>query len=187
MSNHTQNERTVVNPLIKDKATFLETAADTHGKRTLIHIELAAGGGNDLHYHKTFDETFRVLEGQLGVQIGKKIMYLAKGESATVKAGELHRFFNASNDTPVAFNVLLEPGHAGFERTIQVAYGLAADGLTNKDSVPKNLYHLALLFKWGDTNVPGIFSLIEPVMGWLANRAVKKGIEKELVSKYCRF
>jgi hypothetical protein len=71
--------RTIENPLIKDKATFLETTADTNGASTLIQVELAPSGGNGLHYHKTFDETFTVLEGSLGVQIGKKISYLSKG------------------------------------------------------------------------------------------------------------
>lgn len=179
--------RTIENPLIKDKATFLETTADTNGASTLIQVELAPSGGNGLHYHKTFDETFTVLEGSLGVQIGKKISYLKKGESATVPAGAVHRFFNASNSERAVFNVLLQPGNRGFEQTLQVVYGLAKDGRTTATSMPKNLYHFALIVHWSDTNIPGFFSLLEPVFRWLARRAVKKGIDQELIAQYCHF
>lgn len=179
--------RTIENPIIKDKATFLETAADTNGASTLIQVELAPGGGNGLHYHKKFDETFTVLEGSLGVQIGKKISILNKGESATVPAGATHRFFNNSDQERAVFNVLLQPGNQGFEQTLQVVYGLAVDGRTTATGMPKNLYHFALIVHWSDTNIPGIFKLLEPVFRWLARRAVKKGIDQELIARYCIF
>ena len=185
MSTITLAARTVENPIIKDKATFLETAAETDGKFTLIQVELAPKGGNGLHYHKTFDETFTVLEGTLGIQVGKQTTYLKQGESATAPAGQSHRFFNPSDVETVVFNVLLQPSHPGFETTIQVAYGLASDGLTTSTGVPKSLYHMALILEWSDTNLPGIFSWLEPVMKWLAKRAVKKGIDKELTDRYC--
>ena len=59
----TLNARTIENPIIKDKATFLETAAETNGKFTLIQVELAPKCNNDLHYHKTLDETFTAGDG----------------------------------------------------------------------------------------------------------------------------
>lgn len=182
----TLNARTIENPIIKDKATFLETAAETNGKFTLIQVELAPKGNNDLHYHKTFDETFTAIEGTLGVQIGKKISYLQAGESATVPAGQMHRFFNPSAEDSIVFKVLVAPGNKGFETSLQVAYGLASDGLTNADMIPKNLYHMALILTWSDTNIPGIFSWIEPLMRWMAKRAKKMGIEKELMDRYCK-
>lgn len=182
----TKTIRTIENPLIRDKVTFIETAAESQGKLTLVQVELAPNGGNDLHYHKTFDETFTALEGVLGIQLGEQILHLKKGESATAPAGALHRFFNPSASEKVIFNVLLQPGSVGFETTLQVAYGLARDGRTNKKGIPKSLYHMALIIQWSDTNIPGIFTLIEPAMRWLARRAVKKGIDKALVAEYCR-
>ena len=183
----TKTARVIENPIIKDRVTFLETAAETAGKLTLVQVELAPDGGNELHYHKTFDETFTVLEGVLGIQLGTQIIYLNKGESATASTGSLHRFFNPSSSEKVVFNVLLQPGSTGFETTLQVAYGLAGDGRTNRKGVPKNLYHMALIIQWSDTNLPGLFSWLEPVMRWLARRAEKKGIHKALVAEYCNF
>ncbi|MBK8968824.1 MAG: cupin domain-containing protein [Lewinellaceae bacterium] len=74
------------------KVTFLETAAETRGKFTLVQVELAPGGGNDLHFHKTFDETFTAVEGTLGIQVGLDFLELQPGESATATVGMLHRF-----------------------------------------------------------------------------------------------
>ena len=179
--------RTVVNPLIRDKATFLATAAETGNKFTHIQVELAPLGGNDLHYHLTFDEKFTAVSGTLGIQKGKNVSYLNEGESAVAKAGELHRFFNPSDAESIVFNVLLEPGSAGFERVVQVAYGLAADGRTTASGIPKNLYHMALIVQWGDTNIPGLFTYIEPLLRWMAKRAERNGIAQELINRYCRF
>ena len=174
--------RTIENPLIKDRVTFLETAAETGGKFTLVQVELAPSGGND----KTFDETFTVVEGTLGIQLGKETIYLKKGESATAPTGSLHRFFNPSDTEKAVFKVLLQPGSEGFETTLQVAYGLALDGRTTRKGIPKSLYHMALVIQWSDTNIPGVFTVIEPVMRWLAKRAAQKGIDRALIEEYCR-
>lgn len=182
----TKASRTIVNPMIKDKVTFLETAAETGGKFTLIQIELEPKGGNDLHYHKTFDETFIVQEGVLGVEVDNQILQLKEGESATVQMGQLHRFFNPSATEKVVFNVLIEPGSSGFEKVVQIVYGLAADGRTSSDSTPKNMYHMALIVEWSDTNAPGFFTLIAPILKWLAKRAIRKGIDRELTDKYVK-
>jgi mannose-6-phosphate isomerase-like protein (cupin superfamily) len=177
--------RRIYNPIIKDYATFLETSAATNGKRTLIEIELAPGGGNPLHYHKSFSERFEVLEGTLHVQVGKETFILQPTQSATASANTLHRFFNPT-DQRTRFLVDIRPGHTGFEQSLQIAYGLAADGKTNAKSLPTNLYHLAVLFVLGEGMVPGVFALLMPVFRMLAARARKKGIEQELIRTYCQ-
>ncbi len=60
-------KRTIVNPIIKDTVTFLKTPEETNGQMTEAEITLMPGGGNPLHYHKTYSETFSALEGELGV------------------------------------------------------------------------------------------------------------------------
>jgi quercetin dioxygenase-like cupin family protein len=140
-----QTLRRVYNPVQKDYATFLETSAETNGTRTLIEIDLAPGGGNRVHYHRAFSERFEVLDGTLQVQLGKQKHLLKPGQSATAYPNTLHCFSNPT-DQRARFLVELQPGHAGFERSLQIGYGLAADGKTNKEGLPSNLYHLAVLF-----------------------------------------
>jgi quercetin dioxygenase-like cupin family protein len=178
-------KRRYYHPGQKDYATFLETSEETGGERTLIEIELAPGGGNQPHYHLTFDEHFEVLEGTLEVQLGKASRTLRPGEKAVAYKTVLHHFHNPT-DEPTTFLVELRPGHSGFEKALKVAYGLAADGLAAANGAPKNPYHLALAFEWGEGRLPGVFAVLEPVFRLLAKRAKRKGIDRELEERYLR-
>ena len=177
--------RRIYNPIQKDYATFLETSEETGGERSLIEVEVAPGGGTLPHYHLTYAEHFEVLEGTLEVMVGNETRTLAEGEKASVPANTLHNFHNATGET-TRFLVEFRPGHGGFEKALRVAYGLAADGRSNPGGMPKNLYHTALLFEWGEGRMPGLFALMEPLFRLLAKRARRKGIDRELEARYCR-
>lgn len=177
--------RRYYHPLQKDYATFLETSEETGGDHTLIEIEVAPGGGNVPHYHKTYAEHFEVIEGSLEVLVGGETRVLRSGERAVAEKNVLHRFRNPT-DAPTRFLVELRPGHAGFEKAIKAGYGLAADGLTASNGAPRNPYHLAVLLAWSEIRMPGLFTLAEPVLCLLARRARRKGIDLELEARYCR-
>ncbi|MFZ5553268.1 MAG: cupin domain-containing protein [Bacteroidota bacterium] len=179
-------ERKIYNPVQKDYVTFIETHTDTNGKRTLVEVELAAGGGVGLHYHKTYSEKFTVIEGELSVQLGKKIHVLKKGETATALPNINHRFFNATKQI-TKFICELNPGSKGFEMALQIGYGLARDGQTDKKGFPKDKYALAWLFSISESNLPGLLSLIEPVLRKRARKAIEKGMDKELTGRYVKF
>ena len=55
-------------------------------------MEVAPGGGNVPHYHKTYDEHFKVLEGTLEVLVDKETHTLRPGQKAVAKKNVLHRF-----------------------------------------------------------------------------------------------
>ena len=177
--------RRYYHPLQRDYATFLETSEESGGDRTLIEIEVAPGGGNAPHYHKTYEERFQVIDGSLEVLVGRETRTLRPGERAVAGRNVLHRFRNPTG-TPTRFLVELRPGHAGFEKAIKAGYGLASDGLTGPTGVPKNPYHLAVLLGWSEMRVPGIFTLAEPLFRLLAMRARRKGVDAELEERYCR-
>jgi quercetin dioxygenase-like cupin family protein len=181
----TTTPRRIYHPIQKDYVTFLETSASTGGKRTLAELELAPGGGNMPHYHMTFDEHFEVLEGELEVLVGAQTHTLRPGETKIAYVNTLHCFKNPTDKT-TRFLVELRPGSTGFEQALQIAYGLATDGKANKQGLPKNIYHLAVVFVLGEGRVPGVMSLLMPLFRLLAARARKKGIEQELLSKYCQ-
>lgn len=177
-------KRVFENPLIKDKVTLVKTSRETKGAYTLIEVELLAGGGNSMHYHSSFAEEFTALEGVVGIDLKKEKLKLLPGQSATAPKGKLHRFYNPGNET-IRFLVKLTPGHERFENGLKIAYGLAADNKTNKNGIPKNMSHLALLLTMTDTSLPGFISVIQPFLKWKAKQAVKKGIDRELVKLYC--
>jgi quercetin dioxygenase-like cupin family protein len=176
--------RRYYHPLQKDYATFLETSEETGGDRTLIEIEVAPGGGNAPHFHKTYEEHFEVIEGSLEVLVDGETRILRPGEKAVAAKNVLHRFRNPSG-APTRFLVELRPGHAGFEKAIKAGYGLAADGLTASNGAPKNPYHLAVLLGWSEIRMPGVFSLAEPLFRLLEKQARRKGIDAELEARYC--
>ena len=178
-------ERRIYNPVQRDAATFLETSEETGGERTLAEVKVAPGGGTRPHYHKTYAEHFEVIEGILEVLVGEETRVLRAGQKAVVPKNTLHRFHNGTDET-VTFLCEMRPGQPGFEKTLNVGYGLARDGLTRSDGTPKNLYHMALLLEWSEIRVPGFFNVIEPLMRLLARRARRKGIDRELEARYCR-
>ncbi len=178
-------KRTFVNPVIKDTVTFLETASESGGRVTEAEITLMPGGGNPLHYHKTYSETFTAIDGELGVKLGKGGAKILKpGESHTVAPMQLHCFFNPTDST-IRFKVEIKPGHEGFENSIKILYGLAVDGLTNKKSIPKSLKNTALIINMSDMNAPGFLTLISPILKRIAKKAIKSGEEQQLIEKYC--
>ncbi len=178
-------KRTIVNPIIKDTATFLQTARDTKKKLTEIEITLEPGGGNVLHYHKTYSETFTAVDGELGIRLGKNEKKILKpGESFTVQPMQLHCFFNPGK-TRISFNIKIEPGHEGFENSLRILYGMASDGLTDKNSIPKSLTHTAVIVEMSDMNAPGLLTWIAPVLKWLSERAKSNGTYQRLIAQYC--
>ena len=110
---------------------------------------------------------------------------LKAGESAVAPAMAVHRWYNSSSQTAIV-RVELRPGSTGFERCLQIGYGLARDGLTDKQGIPKSLIHKAILLQLADTNVPGFFTVIAPLLRMIATWARRKGIERDLVERYCR-
>ena len=178
-------DRRYYHPVQKDYTTFLETSEETSGDHTLLEIELAPGGGNTPHYHKTYDEHFEVVEGTLEVLVGKETRVLRPGQKAVAPRNTLHRFRNPGEER-ARFLVELRPGSAGFEKAIKAGYGLARDGRVRADGTPKNLYHLAVLLEWSEIRLPGVFTIAEPLLRFLAKRARRKGIDRELEARYCR-
>jgi quercetin dioxygenase-like cupin family protein len=174
-------ERRFHNPVQKDVVTFLETVEETG--RTLVEVELAPGGGTPRHRHGSYAEHFEVLDGELTVHRNGTDHVLHAGETAVAEIGDVHRFANRS-DRPARFRVELRPGHRGFEKTIQLGYGLAADGLVRKDGTPKQLTHLAVMSAWGDMQVVGPLAALNPLLGVLARRAERSGAARALARRY---
>lgn len=172
------------NPIIKDRVAFLETASSSGGQRTLIRVDLAPGGGNGLHWHVHFDETFTALEGELGIALGGRDRVLKPGEKATASRRQQHRFFNPSPDRAISFHVELRPASAGFEHCMAYAYGLADEGRTTAKGVPKHPKDLAMLAFWGDTYLPGAMGLVMRLLRGWGGALVRKGHHRARIARY---
>lgn len=176
-------QRRIENPVIGDVVTFVETCEETAGARSLLEIDLAPGGGTAPHYHKTYAEHFRALTGRIVVEVDGVEHDLGTGDEATAPPGTLHCFRNTSPNR-VVFEVELRPGHEGFEKSLRVGYALAANGLTNNKSVPKNPMHTAVLLHWSEMRLPGIYRLLEHPLMLLARVARRRGLDRALERRY---
>lgn len=174
--------RVIHNPVQRDSVTFLETCDETRGRRTVVELAVAPGGGNVLHTHRSYSERFEVLDGALGVQVGRRVLTLGAGESGTAPAGVPHRWFNAGT-RPARVLVTLTAGHEGFEQALRVAYGLARDGLADRRGIPRRVAHAAVLLALSDTEPSGPARLAAPLLRAMARRS--RGVERELVARYC--
>ena len=161
------------------ESTFLETSRDTGGVRELIRVEIQPHGGNEFHYHRTFEETFTAVDGELTVFVGSKVTVLKPGESITAPRGILHTFRNAT-DKLVTMTVRVEPAR-GLEKSIRVAYGLSNTNRWYGASRMKNTWRLVLMLAYSETYMPGMPGFIqEPLVGALARIAQWRGEDAEL-------
>jgi quercetin dioxygenase-like cupin family protein len=173
-----RSDRTIVNSEGAYAATFVKTGAETGGAYELVEVELEPYGGNDWHYHASFEESFKVLEG--AVRIGKdgNERLLRKGDSASVDREHFHYFKNGRGERST-LSVKIAPA-AGLEKTLRVAYGLINDGLLKND-MTENPWHMALLLAYSGSYLPGMPSWFqEPLINTLAKIAQWKGEDKAL-------
>ena len=178
-------KRIIFNPLFRDEVKFIRTSAESEGEISEMEIIVQAGGKNPLHYHKCYSETFIAIDGELGVGVGRyETKILKPGESHTIEPNTLHYWFNPSG-REIKFKTEIKPGHEGFENSLRILYGMAAEGLTNKNGIPRKIKDLALVANMSDMNIPGFFTLIFPVLKLIAKRAIRSGYEQELINRYC--
>ena len=175
--------RVLENPVIGDRVTFLKTAAETNGEYLLERLELAPHGGNVLHYHLTFAESFEVLEGRLNVDLDGRQLVLGPGERLVVPVKAPHRFYSTS-DEPVTFTIECRPARR-MEQATRIAYGLARDGRTNAKAIPRNLWEMAVVFELGESYLVGLPRFVQQALfGTLARIARWLGVERALEERY---
>lgn len=178
-------ERKIINSVIKDTITFIQTSDETNGRVTELELTLMPNGGNFPHYHKTLTETFTAIDGSLGLKLkGTKAKILRPNETYCVPSNQVHSFFNPG-EKEIRFNAKITPAHKGFENSLRILYGLAEDGLTDNKSIPKSLYHVAIIGSMSDSYLPGVMKILTPIFNLLAKRAKNNGLEKHLLEKYC--
>lgn len=175
--------RTVHNPQQRDTTTFVETSAETQGRHSLIEITVNPGGGPPEHYHDAFEEEIVAVAGPLWVSVDGQARILQPGERLTIPRGVRHAWRNAS-EGEVTFQARLTPGHPGFEDFLRVVAGLGRDGGLNKAGVPKDPATLALLIRWGDSNLPGPMRVLNPLIRWIGSRAEASGLGDRLRRTY---
>lgn len=135
--------QTIENPVTGEHLTFLETSASTNGEYVLVECVVRPNGVvAAAHVHPFQSERFQVVEGTLGLKVGRQTLEVGPGEAIVVEAGTAHRFWNAGPEE-ARFVCEVRPA-LEFESLIETMFNLAADGKTNRKGMP-NPFRLAVI------------------------------------------
>ncbi|ULT29133.1 cupin domain-containing protein [Sphingobacterium sp. E70] len=86
-----------------------------------------------------------MLEGELEVGKDGKRYQLKPGNQIVIAANETHLFHNRSK-VVCRLRTTIDPGNIEFEQASLILLGLAKDGLTNRNGLPKSFQILLCLF-----------------------------------------
>lgn len=104
--------------------TFLLTGEETGGAFFLSEVVVPPGGGPPPHIHQREDESFRVLEGTLTIQVGETALTATAGDLVYLPRGIAHSFKN-TGDVAVKALALIAP--AGLENYFAEVFEPAED------------------------------------------------------------
>ncbi len=170
------------NSILRDEIEILEDSENILRFRTYLAPN---SGQNKLHFHSKIEEHFSIKKGSLVTYINGQKKVLKEGDQATISPFTNHRFFNTSQQTSIFEVTVLNPEK--LKKGLQIMYGLANDGKTNIQGLPRNVLHAAIGLKMLNafaSNIPyllqvaGITTLV-----FIGNFF---GIEKKLSVKYCQ-
>lgn len=112
------------------------------------------------HFHPHMIERFTVLRGRLDARIAGRTLSLEPGQSATVEAGVVHDWWNASGteEAHVVVEVERKAGADGFdadrfELLIGMLFGLANDGKVDRKGRPFPLQAAVIADEFADVVV----------------------------------
>ena len=146
--------QTIENPVTGEVLIFHKTSQDTGGEYVLVETILCPGAMvAAAHSHPYQSESFNVLEGRVGMKVGREQLELGPGDGVTVLPRTAHKFWNAG-DGQARFTCEVRPAGA-FERLIETMFSLAADGKTSRKGMPNPL-RLAVLARhhFDDVRLP---------------------------------
>jgi quercetin dioxygenase-like cupin family protein len=166
--------RTIANPLSGETVTFVATAEETNGARVVMQIEVAPGGGPAPHAHQTQTEVFEGVAGTVELQLDKRQIMLAPGDTITAPPRVLHGFRNRTQ-APATIRVTASPAK-NIEGGLRATFYMMRTGL-----LPKQPLVAALLLHQGEVYLPPLPRWVYwPLIGALARLGHWRGGERVL-------
>jgi quercetin dioxygenase-like cupin family protein len=134
----------IENPDTRERITFLKTTQETNGELLRYEDVLPPRFFIPEHVHPHQEERHEVLSGTLRGRVGGQERDYVAGERAIGPAGVPHAWRNPSEDEKLHLVSELRPP-LRFETLFETSFGLARDGKTTKQGIPKNPLQLAVL------------------------------------------
>jgi quercetin dioxygenase-like cupin family protein len=134
----------IENPITGERITFLKTTRETNGELLRFEYVLPPGFTIPEHVHPHQEERHEILSGTLRGRVGGQERDYEEGQRAVGPAGVPHAWQNPSSEEELRFVSELRPPLV-FETILETYCGLARDGKTTKQGIPKNPLQLAVL------------------------------------------
>ena len=119
--------------------TYKATAEGTGGAYSLLEV-VVAGNGPTQHIHKSEEEAFYILEGEVNIKLGEHTIRGTVGSFVLVPRGTVHTFWNAGA-TPAKLLIIFSP--PGFEQVFVEVWGGASDEEIDTDTYVERLTAVA--------------------------------------------
>jgi quercetin dioxygenase-like cupin family protein len=120
-----------VEKLVRPKVdnAFVATGDVTNGEFGLFRYDMAPqAGGPAAHFHRTFSESFYIIDGTVRLYNGERWVEATAGDFLYVPQGGIHAFGNRS-DEPASMLILFAPAPPRQEYFRELA-AIAAEGRT---------------------------------------------------------
>jgi quercetin dioxygenase-like cupin family protein len=134
----------IENPITGERITFLKTTTETNGE--LLRFEYVAPPRFFIpeHFHPRQEERHEVLSGTLRGRVGGQERDYGEGDRVVGPAGVPHAWKNPSSDEELRFISEIRPPLI-FQTILETTFGLARDGKSTKQGIPKNPLQIAVL------------------------------------------
>lgn len=148
--------KVISNPVTGQQIKFIQTAKDTNGQLLEMESVYAAGSKEPPpHYHPCQAEDFTILDGEMTVRMNGGLTLLKKGDSLHVPPNTVHSMWNDAASVAI-INWKVRPA-MNTEYFFENAMGLAQDGKSKADGMPRFLQVVLLASKYS-----GTFRLVKP-------------------------
>ncbi|WP_030201044.1 cupin domain-containing protein [Streptomyces sp. NRRL S-87] len=141
------------NPRCREKIVIRTPAAATGGHRAVMDLYVEPGGfAAGYHIHPYSEEVFTLVRGSLRVHLGGRDIVLDEvGQTVTVPAGTVHRWFgNTEDETSFAVVELVNRAERFEQLILRQLFGLAQDGKTDAEGRPSLLQHAVTMREFQD-------------------------------------
>jgi quercetin dioxygenase-like cupin family protein len=135
----------IENPVTGERITFLKTTQETNGALLRFEWVLPPGFTLPEHFHPRQEERHEVLSGTLRGRVGGQERDYKEGERVVGPAGVPHAWRNSSSEEEELRIISEIRPPLAFETIFETFFGLARDGKTTKQGIPKNPLQLAVL------------------------------------------
>lgn len=162
------------NPRCGERVVVRTPAAETGGERTILDVYATPGGAvSGEHLHPLSEERFTLVRGKVAFLIGGRRVTLEEpGQSLLIQPGIAHRWWNCTGEESYHICEFRRNAERFEELVLRQLFGLAQDGRTSPEGMPKLLQQALTTLGYGDvvnfTNPPWqvqrvLFTVLAPV------------------------